>query len=251
MYEHAFGKGEEGEEALKSDIEVKTEPYERLGSLILPSGDLVQIKVEESEVAAEPKPSPSKTNNRRIELSIETKREIIRRFDSLPKMSQQNASKVLQIPRMTLRRMLSKRDEIMDAKNSSMKRYRVGKDAVVEDALIKWFETMPDKTSITHDMLVVKAEELAREFGHDEFKASRGWLYRLCKRSGMKDKMRGLYRDEEMELEGLAFMEPEVELKVEEPSDLCGVDDVKLEPADFDERSHSQSQPTNSSILGP
>ena len=124
MYEHAFGKGEEVEEALQSDIDVKTEPYERLGSLILPSGDLVQIKVEESEVAAEPKPSPSKTNNRRIELSIETKREIIRRFDSLPKMSQQNASKVLQIPRMTLRRMLSKRDEIMDAKNSSMKRYR-------------------------------------------------------------------------------------------------------------------------------
>ena len=124
MYEHAFGKVEEGEEALKSEIDVKTEPYDRLGSLILPSGNLVQIKVEESEVPPELKPSPSKTNNRRIELSIETKREIIRRFDSLPKMSQQNASKVLQIPRMTLRRMLSKRDEIMDAKNSSMKRYR-------------------------------------------------------------------------------------------------------------------------------
>ena len=198
-----------------------------------------------SEVAL---PSPSKTNNRRVELSIDAKREIIRSYDALPRMSQQCAAKVLQIPRMTLRRMLSKRDEIMDAPNSSMKRYRVGKDAMVEDALVRWFETMPDKTSISQEMLVVKSEELAREFGHDEFKASRGWLYRLCKRSGMKDKMRGLNRDEEME--SLAFMEPEVELKVEEPGDLCEFD-VKLEPADFNEERHSESQHQHGSVLGP
>ena len=83
----------------------------------------------------EPPSLPSNTNNCRVELSIEAKREIIRSYDALPHMSQQNASKVLQVPRMTLRRMLSNRDKIMDAKYSSMKRCRVGKDAVVKDAL--------------------------------------------------------------------------------------------------------------------
>ena len=48
------------------------------------------------------------------------------------------------------------------------------------------------------------------------------------------------------------FMEPEVELKVEEPGgDLCDVDGVKIEPADFDEERHSWHQPGSSSILGP
>ena len=60
--------------------------------------------------------------------------------------------------------------------------------------------------------------------------------------------MRGLNRDEEME--SLAFMEPEVELKVEEPGDLCEFD-VKLEPADFNEERHSESQHQHGSVLGP
>ena len=148
-----------------------------------------------------PKPKPSKakrkaemaslspTTPKRINLSIEGKREIIMKYDTLPKMSQESAAKELKIPRMTLRNILSKREAIIAAPKSDIKRSRVGKDAMVEDSLIKWFDMVIEKNAnITHEILRDKAEDLAKKLGHDEFKASSGWLSRLLKRRDISRK---------------------------------------------------------------
>ena len=38
------------------------------------------------------------------------------------------------------------------------------------------------------DMMLMQLEKLAKMMGHDDFKATWGWLARLCKRADMKGK---------------------------------------------------------------
>ena len=133
--------------------------------------------------------SLSPSTPKRIDLSIEEKREIISKYDNLPKMSTDSAARMLKIPRSTLRCILSKREAIMTAPKSEIKRNRVGKYPIVEDALMKWFDTVKEtNANITNKILRVKAEELAKKLGHHEFKASRGWLWHLLKRRDISRK---------------------------------------------------------------
>ena len=63
------------------------------------------------------------------------------------------------------------------------------KDDQVEDALIKGFTRVRDKGArINEQILLRKSEDFAKQLGHDQFKATTGWLYRLMKRSDMKRK---------------------------------------------------------------
>ena len=57
--------------------------------------------------------SLSPNTPKRIGLSIEKKKDILKKYDKLPKMSQQSAANMLKIPRGTLRKILNKRGEIM------------------------------------------------------------------------------------------------------------------------------------------
>ena len=99
-------------------------------------------KTPRSKRKAEASLSP--TTLKRINLSIAGKREIIMKYDTLmhkePKLSQESAANMLKIPRMTLRNILSKREAIIAAPKSEIKRSCVGKDAMVEESLIKWFD---------------------------------------------------------------------------------------------------------------
>ena len=88
--------------------------------------------------------SLSPSTPKRIDLSIEEKREIISKYDNLPKMSTDSAARMLKIPRSTLRCILSKREAIMTAPKGEIKRNRVGKYPIVEDALMKWFDTVTE-----------------------------------------------------------------------------------------------------------
>ena len=113
--------------------------------------------------------SKSPNTPKRIVLSIEEKRDVLKKFDTLPRsMSQEGASKMLQIPRMTLRNILKNRQEIMSAPNSAKKRCRSGKDEQVEQALVQWFRNVRDKNApISQEILLVKSEDLAKKLGHD------------------------------------------------------------------------------------
>ena len=105
-------------------------------------------------------------------------------------MSIESAAEKLNVPKTSLWNILSKRKEIIAAPKSEIKRMgRVGKDAMVEDSLIKWFDIVREKNAnITHEILRAKAEDLAKKLGHDEFQASSGWLSRLLKRRDISRK---------------------------------------------------------------
>ena len=80
----------------------------------------------------------------------------------------------------------------MAAPHSDRKKIRVGKDKQVEEALVKWFKRVrDDNTRITINMLRIKSEHLAKILGRENFKASSGWLYRLCKRANINGKSMG------------------------------------------------------------
>ena len=156
----------------------------------------VHLKIN-NEPSGTPKTSKTKrkaemqstSTPKRINLSIEGKREIIRKYDSLPKMSIESAAEKLNLPKSSLWNILSKRKEIFAAPKGEMKRSRVGNDAMVENYLMRWFDTVSEKhAKITHEILRAKAEELAKKLGHDEFKASSGWLTRLLKRRDISHK---------------------------------------------------------------
>ena len=52
------------------------------------------------------------------------------------------------------------------------------KDDQVEDALIKGFTRVRDKGArINEQILLRKSEDFAKQLGHDQFKATTGWLY--------------------------------------------------------------------------
>ena len=89
---------------------------------------------------------------KRIVLSIEEKRDVLKKFDTLPcSMSQEGASKMLQIPRMTLRNILKNREEeIMSAPNSAKKRcfvycFHDGREETSPDDREKSQTTLPKK----------------------------------------------------------------------------------------------------------
>ena len=59
----------------------------------------------------------------------------------------------------------------------------------VEDALLIWFKSVLGKSiPVSGNVLQVKAEELARELGHDGFSCSGGWLQCLKNHHGIVKK---------------------------------------------------------------
>jgi hypothetical protein len=65
---------------------------------------------------------------------------------------------------------------------------KVGKYSALEDELLTYFEELRnDGIAVTHDMLQLRAGELAKSHNvsDNEFKASRGWLQRFMKRKGL------------------------------------------------------------------
>ena len=81
--------------------------------------------------------SPGSAKRKKLSLSITEKQNLIRKYDKLGKMTQESAANILKIPRPSLIKILKNRDAIMASEKSDVKRNRVGKDAMVEDALIQ------------------------------------------------------------------------------------------------------------------
>lgn len=128
--------------------------------------------------------------SKRCNLSWNEKNELLKKYDLLPACSQRKAAAVLNISQPLLNKILRSRYEIEDAilenENTCRKRRRCGKDEEVERALKIWFESSKDDyEKITGSMLMKKAEDLARDLGKSNFKASQGWLYRWMKRENL------------------------------------------------------------------
>ena len=89
---------------------------------------------------------------------------------------------VLGIFRGQLQKILKKEGEIRNeaaAGHSSLIRHRNGKDKQVEDALQDWFLFVTSwNTPVNGSILCQKAEQLAKESGCLEFKATDEWFIR-------------------------------------------------------------------------
>ena len=95
----------------------------------------------------------------RQQFSIKSKREILEAYAKLPKMSKEKAAGLLNIKRPFLYKLLNERDKIFSpdsSRNSAMKRVRVGNDAMVEEACVKWIREKRNQqqANISHTILI-------------------------------------------------------------------------------------------------
>lgn len=128
--------------------------------------------------------------NKRRDLSVEEKLDVLKKYDELPNMSQRQAACKLNVSQNLLGRMLKSRQEIENASlgnvNSNRKRKRVGKEEEVEEALKQWFTKVREKDVwVTGPLLRQKAEDLAKKMGKDDFVATEGWFHRWKKRENI------------------------------------------------------------------
>ena len=84
-----------------------------------------------------------------------------------------------------------KQKEVLRDTKSDSRAFRgpkAGKYRALEDELLTYCEDLRnDGIAVTHDMLQLRARELAKShnISDNEFKASRGWLRRFMKRKGL------------------------------------------------------------------
>ncbi|CAI6366965.1 unnamed protein product [Macrosiphum euphorbiae] len=128
--------------------------------------------------------------NKRRDLSVEEKLDVLKKYDELPKMSQQQAACKLNVSQSLLGRMLKIRQEIENASlenvNSNRKRKRVGNEEEVEEAFKQWFTKVGEKDiRVTGPLLLQKAEDLEKKMGKEDFVATEGWFYRWEKRENI------------------------------------------------------------------
>jgi hypothetical protein len=94
------------------------------------------------------------------------------------------------------RALLEKQNELLKNAKSGSRAFRgpkAGKYFALEDELITYFEElMNDGIAVTHDILQLRAGELAKyhNISDNESKASRGWLQRSMKRKGLSLRIR-------------------------------------------------------------
>ncbi|XP_050547232.1 tigger transposable element-derived protein 6-like [Daktulosphaira vitifoliae] len=128
--------------------------------------------------------------NKRRDLSVEEKLDVLKKYDELPQMSQRQAACKLNVSQSLLGRMLKSRQKIENASlanvNSNRKRKRVGKEEEVEDALKQWFTKVREKDArVTGPLLLQKAEELAKKMDKNNFVATEGWFHRWKNRENI------------------------------------------------------------------
>ena len=118
--------------------------------------------------------------NKRKDLTLSEKQELLKKYDSLPKCTQREVAIKLQISQPLLNKLLNKcRLEIetvsVENGSKSRKRKRCGKDEDVEKVLKKWFVEVRDKNApINAPMLKLKSESLAAKLGKSDFEETDG-----------------------------------------------------------------------------
>lgn len=109
--------------------------------------------------------------------------------------SQRRLAEITGVPKSTISRLLKQENELreelalQDGQTGISKRKREGKDPDVEEALDQWFSLVSGRgVSISGPLLKMKSEELAKKLGHNDFKATDGWLSRWKARHNIKFK---------------------------------------------------------------
>jgi hypothetical protein len=134
----------------------------------------------------------------RKDLTLKDKIDLLDKLKSISKSTTIRQKEMFTgVPKSTLSRLLKEEDSLriqwdnFKRNNASglFSRTRDGKDPDVEVALNEWFSIVRTRgVRVTGPMLKTKAEELAKRFGHLDFKATEGWLSRWKGRFNIKYK---------------------------------------------------------------
>ena len=123
--------------------------------------------------------------------TLETKYKAIMEVEK-KKKTKTAIAKEFNIPLNTLSTWLSKADYYKDAYQKQefggkVKRLKKGNYEDIENALDQWLRNARSRNyNINGAIIKEKAEELAKEMGYQEFKASTGWLDRMKARKDLK-----------------------------------------------------------------
>jgi hypothetical protein len=100
------------------------------------------------------------------------------------------------VPKSTIARVMQQEEKLRDEwtlregqQGISQKQKRKGKEPDVEEAVNQWFSIVTGRCMrVSGSMLKSKLEEWAKKLGHNDFKATGGWLSRWKCRFGIKFK---------------------------------------------------------------
>jgi len=104
---------------------------------------------------------------------------------------QWHIAKQLEISRTTLSNLLKNEEQLRkkfeNNPNNPRKRYRHGKNPLVEEAMKRWYTVVEDRgVPMNGHILGEKAQHFAKELGCDDFKVTDGWLSRWKTRNNIK-----------------------------------------------------------------
>ena len=131
----------------------------------------------------------SSKKRKRTELTTAEKVDLLDRYHKLTTKSLRDGAGLLGVSVSFLYQTLKKEDEIRASaaeRTSKRIRERTGKDQQTEDALKRWFDSVQARHApVSGPVLCQKAEQIATELGHSDFKATEGWFHRWKKRNGL------------------------------------------------------------------
>ncbi|KAK0065148.1 tigger transposable element-derived protein 4 [Biomphalaria pfeifferi] len=131
----------------------------------------------------------------RKDLTLAEKIGFLDKIKQLPShTTQRQLVEITGLPKTTVARLMKQENQLREnwarcqgRLGTSQKRKREGKDPDVEEALAGWFAMVTGQgLRVSGPLLKCKAEEIARNLGHDSFKATEGWLSRWKTRHEIK-----------------------------------------------------------------
>ncbi|XP_067126959.1 tigger transposable element-derived protein 6-like [Centruroides vittatus] len=131
----------------------------------------------------------------RRDLTLENRIALLEQIKSQPpNTSHRRLAEITGVPKSTIARMIQQQDKLKEEwalckgqQRTSQKRKRKSKDPDVEEALNQWFSVVTGQgVCVSGPMLKSKSEELAKKIGHENFKATDGWLSRWKSRYNIK-----------------------------------------------------------------
>ena len=170
----------------------------------------------------------------RKDIAMLKKHDLLNKYQALPKCSQRVAAEQLNNSRGCLRNLLREETAFQTEASgkegsNERKRQRHAKDREVEDGMWKWFHfAQSRKAPINGPVLMQKAEEIAKQLGHHQFKSSDGWFNRWKKKYDLRyTKLYGEASEADEEAVAMWTSENVQELlKKYEPADVYNADET-------------------------
>lgn len=130
----------------------------------------------------------------RNDFTLSSKIILLNKIKSQPfNLSHRKLAEITGVPKSTIARLLQQENQLRKewalqrGRAGKSKRKRDGKDPEVEEALDQWFSIVSGQgLNISGPVMKAKSEEIAKKLGHNDFKATDGWLSRWKARHNIK-----------------------------------------------------------------